>query len=496
MQRNFYFILCAILCLPLFIINIKDSHDWGDDFAQYILQAKNIVEHKPQTETGYVYNDKLPVVAPPAYPAGFPLMLAAVYKLKGNSIKAFNYLITTILFFLCLAMFWFFRKNFSGLTALLLVLIVAYNPWTLFFKAEILSDFPFTLFFLLATVLYLQEKNSVLNAVLTGLSCGMMLSIRGVAAVFLIAIFLHTIYLIIEYRKSGKLFSQLVQKIFVIIGSALTVYFLLNFILVRVPTGKFLEFYSQSYQKFSTGEIIIQNLNYYVEVFEAYFHPQMEKWTFITFVSESFALVLLLIGLLYCLLHKRTFIDLLVWMYILLFIIYPYTAGGFRFILPVFPFLIYYMAMGLKQIKLNIRANRNAMIVAGGLFVLLQYQHDISKITDMRHDVLPGPQETASVETFEYIKKNIPESSIIVFKKPKALALYTGRKTTSTVFYQTSEDIKNMLNELHAEYLLLNSDNDQELKDEQMKKYIDDYKNNVQLIWQNKKFLLYKKIDA
>ena len=494
LQRNFFLVLCALLCLPLFFINIKTSHDWGDDFAQYILQAKNIVEHKPQIQTGYVYDVHQPVIAPPAYPAGFPLMLSAVYAWKGNSIMAFNYLITLLLFFLCLAMFWFFRKHFSELTALFLVLIFAYNPWTLTFKTEILSDFPYTLFYLLTTILYLYGRKSKLTLVLTGISAGIMLSIRGVASVFLIAIILHQLYLFFS-EKISRNSKSFFMKTLLIFGSVIVTYLLLNIVLVNVPTGKFLEFYSHAYAKNSVGEIIVQNLNYYVDVFGGYFDPQLEKWFFITFISKSFSLALLLIGMLYSLIHKRSFIDLLVWIYFLLFIIYPYSAGGFRFILPVFPFLLYYMVTGLKQIDMGIRANRKILITAGGLFVLLQYQHVISKIIALQSVTVQGPQEATSIEAFNYIKLNIPENSIILFKKPKALALYSGRKTASTVYYQTPVDVKNMLHGLGAEYLLLNHDNDPDLGDEPMKKYIDEFRNEIEMIWQNDKFFLYRNLQ-
>ncbi|MCX6290692.1 MAG: hypothetical protein NT126_02895 [Bacteroidetes bacterium] len=495
-SRNMFLILAALLCLPLFFINVRNSHDWGDDFAQYIMQAKNMVEHKPQTETGYVYHEKMPVVAPPAYPAGFPAMLAAVYLVKGNSIHAFNYLVTLLLFMLCLLMFLFFQKHFSVLTSVFLVLIFAYNPWTLEFKTQILSDIPFTLFFLLTTFIFLYGSKSNRNDVFTGISCGLMLSVRGVAAVFLIASFMYHAYLIIRCGFQKKESLRIAGKFTIIAALAIVVYVLLNFVLVNVPSGKFLEFYSRSYQKFSPGEIIIQNLNYYTDVFQAFFDPRLEKWFFITFVSKAFSLVLVLIGMFHCLLKKRSFIDLLTWSYIVLFLVYPYSAGGFRFILPLFPFLLYYMVMGMKQVHLNVSFNRKALIVAGGLFVILQYQHSVAEIIAGQHGVMQGPQEPASQEAFEYIRNNIPENAVIVFKKPKALALYTGRKTASTVYYQSPDEVAEMLKDLHARYLLVNHDQDPELGDDPLNKFIEAHKDELQLTWQNSKFFLYSRTTS
>ena len=81
-----YFIV-LMLSIPLLFINVKDSHDWGDDFAGYIHQAKNIVEGNSQFQTGYIINVEGPVLGPPTYPIGFPLLLSPVYYFFGNNIK-------------------------------------------------------------------------------------------------------------------------------------------------------------------------------------------------------------------------------------------------------------------------------------------------------------------------------------------------------------------------------------------------------------------------
>ena len=111
--------LAILLFLPLIFIGTHSSHDWGDDFAQYIHQAGNIVQGIPQSETGYVYN-QLNYIGPQAYPAGFPLLLAPVYAIAGNSMLAFTTFISLIYILLGLLMVIFYRKYFSPITALVL----------------------------------------------------------------------------------------------------------------------------------------------------------------------------------------------------------------------------------------------------------------------------------------------------------------------------------------------------------------------------------------
>ena len=66
----------VIACLlPLLFLNIKDTHDWGDDFAQYLIEAKNISQGLPLAQSGYVENPGY-ILGPNCYPPGFPLIIA------------------------------------------------------------------------------------------------------------------------------------------------------------------------------------------------------------------------------------------------------------------------------------------------------------------------------------------------------------------------------------------------------------------------------------
>ena len=148
------------------------------------------------------------------------------------------------------------------------------------------------------------------------------------------------------------------------------------------------------------------------------------------------------------------------------------------------------MTMGMKQVNINIPWGRKKLMMIGGVFVLLQYRPSLVKYIEEQDRVTHGPQEKSSGETFQYIREHIPEQDIIVFTKPKALALYTNRRTFSTVNGQTPDDVKNMLNRLNAKYLLMN--NDYDLHDVCMENYLAKYPESVQLIWKNDAFFLYK----
>ncbi|RLD53513.1 MAG: hypothetical protein DRI97_13315, partial [Bacteroidetes bacterium] len=233
-RRNRFIWFMAIILLPLFFINVRSSHDWGGDFAMYIMQAKNIVEGVPQTEVSYIYNPDNPVIGPPAYPIGFPLLLSPVYALAGNSIFAFSLWITAFLFGTGMIMALYLRRYFTELVAFFLVMILMYNPWTLGMKLEIMSEFPFA--FLLMLCLYLFEKYAggpFWMGIVIAFVGGLLMSVRTIGVVFPIAVLIWAIRKrFIEKDKTPM--SRCVCGFLVGVGSIL-VYLLLNNILFVVP---------------------------------------------------------------------------------------------------------------------------------------------------------------------------------------------------------------------------------------------------------------------
>ncbi len=60
----------------------QPGHSWGDDFAQYIQHACNLLAGGPYKATGHLLNPRFPI-APEVYPPLFPLLLAPVVAVVG-----------------------------------------------------------------------------------------------------------------------------------------------------------------------------------------------------------------------------------------------------------------------------------------------------------------------------------------------------------------------------------------------------------------------------
>src|SRR5438067_806627 len=54
------------------------------DYAQYLLHAKAIAEHRPYASTGYIFTPLRPVIGPQLQPPGLPLTLAPIVAIAGT----------------------------------------------------------------------------------------------------------------------------------------------------------------------------------------------------------------------------------------------------------------------------------------------------------------------------------------------------------------------------------------------------------------------------
>ena len=79
--------LPLLILVPLLFLSIPNAHDWGDDFAQYLMQGRNLVEGRAQTDNGLIFDSGSGQFAVQAYPVGFPLLIAPIIATYGLQIK-------------------------------------------------------------------------------------------------------------------------------------------------------------------------------------------------------------------------------------------------------------------------------------------------------------------------------------------------------------------------------------------------------------------------
>ena len=476
----------AILLLPLFFINARTSHDWGGDFAGYIMQAKNIVEGVPQSETLYVYNTDNPVLGPPAYPIGFPLLLSPVYAIAGNSILAFTFWVTAFLYGLGLVMALFMRRYFTDLVIMFLVLILVYNPWTLAMKLEIMSEFPFA--FLLLLCLYLFEKYSngpFWMGIVIAILGGLLLSVRTVGIVFPLAVLAWAIRKRFIDRDKTPM-SRCVCGFLVGIGSIL-VYMLLNNLIFAVPQaegGSYFCIWGEEGLYYT----IVNNLAYYTEQFKYFFSPWGGNWNFLPLALKAVIFTFALLGMIRSFFRRLELMDMIVILYLGILIVYPYRHAGIRFLWPIMPMLIFYMVRGLETVHIFPKISKTAKTIFLGCLVLVSYLHMTSYIIETQHETIKGPQEQLSLEAFEYIRDNTAKDDLILFVKPRVLALYAERPSLTNHIDRSPKEITDLVIDNDVRWILTHT----EISDQAIHDFIREQDMICEYHWSNEKFVLYK----
>ena len=135
------------------------THHWGDDYAQYIREALNLVNGIPFYESSYIYNPLNPEYAPPNYPPGFPLLLAPVVAITGTAIQPMLYLISILLVALLFILYAYYQKHMGLIAAACLSVLSVYCGAVMDLKSHVLSDLPLLVFVSLYFLFREKDQN-------------------------------------------------------------------------------------------------------------------------------------------------------------------------------------------------------------------------------------------------------------------------------------------------------------------------------------------------
>jgi 4-amino-4-deoxy-L-arabinose transferase-like glycosyltransferase len=493
--RKYRTVLVILLFLPVIFINIRSNHDWGDDFAQYIHQAENIIKGIPQSQTGYVYNQEN-YIGPTAYPSGFPILLAPVYAIFGNSMQAFIFYISLFYLALAFAVIWFYKKHFSPLAAIVLAFILVYNPQLLLFKQEVMSDLPFTLFLVLAFCFYPEVKpGKTRTIVFFGILTGFIIMIRSVGFVLVMAIAVDQFIAILRKRKQDKLnhvpSASMIKSMgfpLLLTGIPVIFYFLINSLVFRIPSSGSLLDYLYFYYSGNFLLTIPDNLEQYVEVFRYMYTPVTGGFRFLSLLLGSAFLTMALLGFIRKISTRIEVFDYFFIFYVFILLVFPNNFSAYRLLIPVGFLLLFYAAQGFKSIRLAFFMSGKNRVFILGLLMLAMFIPGIINVTAGKNTMMEGPQQEDAVAAFRFISGNIADTSVIVFFKPRALALYTGKQGLADPFTEDPSEIHTQLVKASADYILIH----EKLTRESMKRYSRVMKSRAQLIWKNKGYRLLK----
>lgn len=415
--------LAMIAVIALFYVStIREGHTWGDDFALYVLHAENIADGKGYTETPYVHNPLYTEIGPKAYPPVFPLALAPAYKWVGFNLTVMKVAICTFFLAALWVLFLFYRAHIPYSYAVALVMLLGFNPYLWDFKDEILSDFPF-LFFVWATLYGIQrhydsrEKSSgaMLRAVVVGMCMYLAYGTRVIGAVLPASLLL---YELVHFKRLSRFAS-----------TALLVAATLMAVQAGVLSDSGSDYIRVALVKYTAIEDIA---NVFLDNIVTHFINLSTLWDNgynKLFKIGLFGIVstLSVYGLKARLKAEITIDEIFLSLYLVVLLVTPFPA--LRYLIPVIPLYFLYACLGVLESRslLGPRWYQYAPLVLTVL-VVLSYA---SKYTTLDYGpIREGIARQESQELFQHIRAHTKPDDVLIFRKPRALALITGRRTS------------------------------------------------------------------
>lgn len=417
---RFHLVAAGLLLLVagVYAATLHDDQNWGDDFAQYILQARNILQRRDMAETGYVYQAEIAELGPRTYPPGFPLLLAPVYGLAGVDMLAFQAELAVLQLLALVVTYAVFRREVREPTALVLLFMLALSPYVIEFKREIRPDIAAWLgswLFLLWVAR--RAGNGIREGAAAGVLAGVYTLLRTVGSLALVALLIAHM---LRPRYSRWFLLAAVGAALSIVAAA------------RLVWGGGEESYLDQLSGWHFGLVPLNVHHYLMRAMRGFWagpsiglgreEPLPVLWLA--------ALPLSVVGFVQRARRSDLLFECFFALQLAVVLAWP-SRQELRFLYPILPLWLLYAGLGFEHLLTRLRrhapalAQGVAVATAGGL--LLIYGVRAAKIIAADGPAPDGPYTASAQELFEFVRARTPADATLVFFKPRALALYTGR---------------------------------------------------------------------
>lgn len=440
-KDNGLLLLIVLLASLLFLYaaSFRNGHAWNDDFPQYIAQARSIVDGSiTETLDASLYrhaHSKAGAMGPVLHPWGFPLLLSGVYSLTGLDLLALK-AFTSLFFLLSLGVIFFlFRGRISTTQNLLILLLLGINP--VFFSArdDVLADFPFMFFTLLA--LLLIQRSLIDSLPLAGapwdralIGVGVFLSYETSTIGIVLLPTLLLVQVIQRARSPWRQGVPSLRSLSCLIPYAAFIFLVLA-LNALLPSrigfiGKLAEMNVES---------IIRNIELCgaipADFFTAAMSPFCAALGKLLFLISLPALCL---GLFKAVREQYLFIVFST-LFLVLLILWPGIQGQ-RHAFPLLPFFLFFVFHGLGEaasLYPPFTGKRAGHLPAWGFGITTAALFCITVAGQTYHVLthpgveLDGPFSRESAALFRRIADNTRKGDVVVFHDPCAMWLFTGR---------------------------------------------------------------------
>jgi hypothetical protein len=170
-------------------------------------------------------------------------------------------------------------------------------------------------------------------------------------------------------------------------------------------------------------------------------------------------------------------------------LVVPFFQGN-RYLLPVVPFFILYIFHGVESLA-SLSSKRLVSIASAAILLLGITSHAGYIRVLEEKPAMQSVLDTEAVELYDHIKNKTPQDSIIIFNRPRILALFTRRQSATysgdISICQSWENFQ----QLGATHLLVNT-NEPEKYLKNLLHLINGANDKLKPAFQNNNFKLYR----
>ena len=393
-----------------YIATIRDGNFWADDYALYVHHALNIVEGRAYAATGYIYNRDVPDYSPRAYPPVFPLLLAPIYWVYGLNFHAMK--VEEIVFFLLslVAVTAYWNRDLKWPYLLVFIAVLGFNPhfWSL--KDSVVADIPFLLFFYLTALVAARSRREGHRwrewAVLTGILLYLCIGTRTIGLTITMGL---VFYDLVKYRKLTRFVVTAVGVCFALILAQ------------RMIIGAGEQSYADQLHPSSTT--LLANVHEYMSAFVGLWGQPWGRTASITVFAVTTCLAAL--GMRKHLAKGLTTVEAFLVPYLVVVWLWP-SPQGLRFLLPLIPFYIFLVFLGLEEFVKFAEHSKVKMVAAVPVLVIA-----LSYATFFRYANYGAIHQTDGRPSFndlcKFIRVNTSPADVFIFRRSRALSLFTAR---------------------------------------------------------------------